>query len=170
MKFVLQRKKQKGQATIGELYIPAQGADKDGSPGVENWLCHVLEDKKRKIKVWGKTRIPAGIYKLGFRKEGRFYRSYRVRFAELENSRGMIHLLDVPNYKYILVHCGNSIEDTAGCLLVGDHVDMNKRTPTIHESTRAYERTYCTLTDAMLKEDCYIEIRDEHQDQDREAA
>ena len=38
---------------------------------------------------------------------------------------GMLHVLDVPNFKYILIHCGNTDEDTAGCLLLGDTQENN---------------------------------------------
>ena len=33
---------------------------------------------------------------------------------------GMLHLQDVPNFTYILIHAGNTDEHTSGCLIVGE--------------------------------------------------
>jgi len=32
----------------------------------------------------------------------------------------MLHLQDVPNFTYILIHAGNTDEHTSGCLIVGE--------------------------------------------------
>ena len=40
----------------------------------------------------------------------------------------MLHVLDVPGFEYILIHCGNTDEHTAGCLLVGDSQENNQIT------------------------------------------
>ena len=37
----------------------------------------------------------------------------------------MLELQDVPNFKYILIHAGNTDEQTAGCILVGDSQNNN---------------------------------------------
>ena len=56
----------------------------------------------------------------------------------------MIQVLDVPKFKYVLIHCGNTDEHTAGCLLVGDSQENNViiKDGFIGKSTNAYKRIY----------------------------
>ena len=59
--------------------------------------------------------------------------------------KGMIHVQDVPNFKYILWHTGNTDEHTAGCLLLGDTQYQNitkKPDGFIGSSVDAYKRVY----------------------------
>ena len=63
------------------------------------------------------NRIPAGIYDVRLRKIGGFDGRYKKKFAGFH--RGMLHIQDVPNFKYVLIHIGNTDKNTAGCLLVG---------------------------------------------------
>jgi len=82
------------KSTIGELYI-------DGE-----WECYTLEDTVRNEKIYGETAIPKGSYKVKI--------TYSPRFK----TRLPI-LLDVPNFRGIRIHPGNTAKDTEGCLLVG---------------------------------------------------
>ena len=59
----------------------------------------------------------------------------------------MLHLIDVPNFKYILIHIGNDDEDTAGCILVGTTADKDKGF--IGASTGAYKDLYPQVADAV---------------------
>lgn len=81
------------------------------------FLAYTLEDEYREQKEFGETRIPDGTYQLGLRTIGGYNQKYSKRFADIHI--GMLHVLDVPNFEYILIHCGNTDEHTAGCLLVG---------------------------------------------------
>ena len=64
--------------------------------------------------------MPAGTYKIELRKEGGggFHNKYKKKYGSLH--KGMLHVTNVPNFEYILIHTGNSDEHTAGCLLLGD--------------------------------------------------
>ena len=75
---------------------------------------------------------------------------------------GMLHVLDVPNFKYILIHCGNTDEDTAGCLLLGDSQENNniKENGFIGRSTQAYFRVYEDIAKAVKEEESTITYRD----------
>ena len=68
---------------------------------------------------------------------------------------GMLEVCDVPNFKYILLHCGNTDEDTAGCLLLGDTQENNniKKNGFIGRSTQAYTRVYPKIAKALKKEE-----------------
>ena len=106
------------------------------------FLAYTLEDEYREQKEFGETRIPDGTYQLGLRTVGGYNQKYSKRFADIHI--GMLHVLDVPNFEYILIHCGNTDEHTAGCLLVGDSQENNqiKKDGFIGKSTQAYKRIY----------------------------
>jgi len=124
------------------------------------FLCYTLEDESRFKKVYGETCIPEGEYCLGFRTVGGFDAKYADRFADIH--MGMLHVLDVPDFKYILIHCGNTDEDTAGCLLLGDSQENNniKENGFIGRSTHAYYRVYQEIAEALQEEEVTIVYRD----------
>jgi pheromone shutdown protein TraB len=64
----------------------------------------------------------------------------------------MLHITDVPNFEYILIHCGNTDEHTAGCLLVGDSQENNQINENgfIGKSTQAYKRIYPRIAEALV--------------------
>ena len=113
------------------------------------FLAYTLEDEYRDEKKFGETRIPEGTYKLGLRKVGGYHTKYSKRFSDIHI--GMLHVLDVPNFEYILIHCGNTDEHTAGCLLVGDSQENNQITKNgfIGKSTQAYKRIYPDIANAI---------------------
>ena len=125
------------------------------------FLCYTLEDESRDEKVYGETCIPEGEYCLGLRTEGGHHSKYAHRFADIH--LGMLHVLDVPNFEYILIHCGNTDEDTAGCLLLGDSQENNnlKKDGFIGRSTQAYFRVYEDIAKAIQEgEEVTITYRD----------
>jgi len=111
--------------------------------GKRTFLCYTLEDEQRDVKVWGETRIPAGIYKLGLRTEGGFHNRYLSRYGA-DFHKGMIWVLDVPGFEWILWHSGNTDENTAGCLLLGNSQESNlvKKDGFIGASRDAYKLVY----------------------------
>lgn len=100
--------------------------------------CFTLEDEHREEKVWGETCVPDGVYEITLRKEGRFHSRYSNKFTDFHD--GMLWVRNVPNFEYILIHIGNTDEDTAGCLLVGQVAYSNKNY--IASSTLAYKAMY----------------------------
>lgn len=104
--------------------------------GMRRFLCHTLEDEFREHKVAAETRIPAGTYRLTLRKAGGHHEKYARRFNSMH--KGMLWVRDVPGFEWILIHCGNTEADTAGCLLVG----REALTAGIGKSTAAYKAIY----------------------------
>jgi len=113
------------------------------------FLCYTLEDEHRDEKKYGETRIPEGTYNLGLRTVGGYHSKYCIRFPDIHI--GMLHVLNVPNFEYILIHCGNTDEHTAGCLLVGDSQENNqiKKDGFIGSSKKAYMRIYPDIAKAI---------------------
>ena len=114
-----------------------------------HFLCYTLEDERRALKVRGETRVPAGTYKIELRKEGGFHERYTKKYPGIH--RGMLHVTDVPNFEYILIHTGNTDEHTAGCLLLGDAQENNLILPDgfVGKSVNAYKRIYPSIAKAI---------------------
>ena len=106
---MLQSGPSKDGATQGSIYV--NGA----------WECYSLEDEVREIvgqpvsewKVPGKTAIPAGHYRITFEDSSRF-------------GKDTLTVNDVPGFAFIRIHGGNTVNDTEGCVLVGDSLDWDK--------------------------------------------
>lgn len=104
-------------------------------------VCQTLERpwNENKPKI---SSIPAGRYKV-------------IRHGWENNSpvkfKQVWQLCGVPNRSNILIHAGNTISDTEGCILVGRGV---------MEDTITDSRAAVALLRATLPETFFIEIRD----------
>lgn len=118
MKLTLKRIALRDSYTIGKLYVN----------GV--YLCNTCEDVVRDLnkdgdlndagegKVYGKTAIPYGLYEVTMKvKSPKF--SQRPAYSWC--SGYLPRLLNVPYFDGILIHAGNTAEDSAGCILVGEN-------------------------------------------------
>lgn len=88
--------------TMGKLYIN------------HLYFCDTIEDTVRvlnssKDKIYGKTSIPAGQYRVVLTLSPRFKRLLPL-------------ILDVPYFEGIRIHSGNTADDSMGCILVGEYV------------------------------------------------
>ena len=142
MRLELYRFSSQNESTLGILYIVNDETNQ------KDFLCFTLEDQKREVKVYGETRIPEGTYKIEYRKEGGYHNKYSKRFPSIH--RGMLEIRDVPNFTHILLHCGNTDDDTDGCLLVGNVVSQNiTKDGFLGQSTDCYKRIYPILADIL---------------------
>ena len=132
-----------------ELDRHANSPHSEGYRCKRTFLAYTLEDEYRHEKKYGETRIPDGTYNLALRKTGGYNSMYSKRFSDIHI--GMLHVTDVPGFEYILIHCGNTDEHTAGCLLVGDSQENNQITKNgfIGKSTQAYKRIYPRIAEAI---------------------
>ena len=94
MKLLLKRLHKTENSTIGELYVNGK------------FECYTLEDVERKEKIYAKTAIPKGTYKVIMNMSNRF-------------KKMMPLLLNVPNFEGVRIHTGNYAKDTEGCILLG---------------------------------------------------
>jgi hypothetical protein len=63
----------------------------------------------------------------------------------------MLWVRDVPNFEYILIHIGNTDQNSSGCLLVGDSQTQNiTKNGFIGASTDAYKRIYPKIADVLV--------------------
>ena len=113
--------------------------------------CYTLEDQYQAVKVMHETCIPEGTYDIKFRKTGGFHAKYSDRYKNAHY--GMLHIQDVPNFTYILIHTGNTDEHTSGCLIVGEtQQDLEvSKDGFIGSSTVAYKKMYSKVAGQLLQ-------------------
>ena len=131
-----------GESTLSDLYV-------DG-----RWSAFVLEDRIRDRKIKHRTAIPAGRYRIVRRYVGRFATNYKRRWRH----KSALELLDVPNFKYILIHVGNTIAETSGCLLVGTSRFERDGNYGVGGSVTAYRRLYSAITAVIDSEEVWVTI------------
>lgn len=111
----------------------------------DTFQCYGMEP----VFILGKDKkpraIPAGKYNVGFRKQGLMLQKLIRRNLGIGQDRGTLHVQDVPGFKYILIHIGNTKKDTQGCLLTG-YLAGNER---IYQSTNAYKAFYKKVANAL---------------------
>ena len=122
--------------------------------------CYGLEDEIRlEKKIMSETAIPEGEYEIKFRTVGGYHTREKARYDNKFGVgwlRGMLELTDVENdkmsFKYVLIHSGNTDENTSACYLVGQtqqDLDMSKD-GFIGASRLAYESLYPKVRDALI--------------------
>ena len=132
------------KSTIGKLYLNG------------TFFCDTLEDvcrdqnrdgdldDKGEEKVYGKTCIPAGRYKVIINMSNRF-------------KKRMPLLLNVPKYEGIRIHNGNTAAHTDGCPLVGKRMGADF----VGNSVGTFDRLMIRLEILAKIEDIYITIVDQ---------
>ena len=113
MELLLKRIYKGDKYTIGKLYINGK------------WFCNTIEDKVRNLpkdcpytskginckckgKIYEETAIPAGTYKVIL--------SYSNKFKRI-----LPEILNVPHFLGIRIHKGNTEQDSAGCVILGEN-------------------------------------------------
>lgn len=143
MKLLLERKWPKQNYTIGKLHI-------DGK-----YFCETLEDHDRgltddmserqikAIKVYAQTAIPKGRYKIEYTISPKFGR----KLPRLQNVKG---------FSGILIHPGNTANDSAGCILVGYNTAVGR----LSNSRKTSDDLNLLIEEAINKGDeVWIEIK-----------
>jgi len=118
------------ESTTGQLFIN------------DEFWCFTLEDKTRDAKKYGKTCIPLG--------------RYQVDMVYWDEKKGYYpHLMKVPGYTGILIHKGNTKEDTLGCILVA----MNRGKDRISNCAPAFTPLRKQIREAVdAGEEVWVEV------------
>jgi len=145
MEIFLQRMKDNTDSTIGAMYINGE------------LECFTLEDTYHETKIPGETRIPEGTYEIKLRNEGGMTKKYASRYPF---HKGMLHLQNVDNFKWVYIHTGNNEDHTEGCILVGNSVSCTPGAQHVGASVLAYKRIYPKIAKAIEKgETVTIEVK-----------
>ena len=92
--------------TLGRMYF-------DTADGKPRYVCDTLEPQVRQKKMAGMTAIPEGTYKISLR--------YSQKFG-----KQMPFLVGVSGFSGIMIHPGNHVKHTQGCILVGELLSKNR--------------------------------------------
>lgn len=101
-------------------------------------FCESMEDKDRgltqdmseeeikRVKVYGETAIPAGVYTVKM--------TYSPKYKRM-----MPEVLNVPGYSGIRIHSGNTAKDSLGCILLGRNTKVGMVTES-RKTCKEFER------------------------------
>lgn len=152
MELNLKRTALRDTYTIGKLYI-------DGT-----YFCDTIEDKVRDLnkdgdlndlgegKIPSLTAIPYGKYEVTLKVQSPKY-SLKTNYNWCKGY--LPRLINVPHFEGILIHAGNTADDSAGCILVGE----NKIKGQVINSMVTLKKLYPILKEASDKnEKIWIKI------------
>lgn len=139
MKLLLKRIAKRPTYTIGKLYI-------DGT-----YFSDTIEDTDRglkqnmplsqiqRIKVMHKTAIPTGTYDVTLNVVSPKYSS-KTFYNTNANGGRVPRLINVLGFEGILIHCGNTAEDSSGCIIVGQNKVVGKVINSKEVFTKLYQK------------------------------
>lgn len=144
MELILKRKVNTNDYTLGNLYVNGE------------YFSDTLEDTDRGLdsnmslteitskKVYGKTAIPKGTYEVTLDTVSpKFKDRAWAKFCEGKLPR----LSNVKGFEGVLIHVGNTAEDSLGCILVG----KNTARGIVSDSTNTFKRLYSLLQEGKNK-------------------
>lgn len=122
----------------------------------DEFLGFIIEDGFNEKKVYGETRIPGGRFKLRKKTDGEFFKKYSQRYGH----KFVIEIVGVPNFSAILIHIGNWIRDTKGCLLTNNQAGFDENNDSFYgiDSVTAYKNFYNYIAPLMDSGDVWINI------------
>ena len=140
MEILIQRDK-RDAFTCGTLYINGE------------YFCDTLERKcidwSKEKKIPGMTAIPDGRYEVVIKVSPSWHRP-------------MPYLLDVPNFRGIMIHPGNTPADSKGCILVGSAFEW---TSCLYDSRLTFNRLFNKIDTARIERELvYITLQDRQTD------
>ena len=141
MELLLKRIAKKQDYTIGKLYINGQFFSNTLEDTDRGLTSSMTEDEISKIKVYGKTAIPTGTYKINMNVVSPKFKNRS--WARPYNGK-IPRLLNVPGFDGVLIHPGNTSEDSLGCVLVGKN--------TIKGMVTQSQDTFHELMEVLIKQ------------------
>ena len=143
MKLKVDRAWKKSTYCIGKFFINGirfHESMEDTDRGLNSGMS---EAEIRAKKVYGKTAIPTGTYKVILSVSPKF----KTRAWAKDWGGRTPEILGVKGFSSIRIHCGSTAEDSLGCILVGENTIVGKLTKSqkcFHELMRqvvpAFER------------------------------
>lgn len=138
MELALHRVTRKDTYTIGYLYIEGEYFCDALEPRDRGLEDSMTEEEIAALKVRGKTAIPTGEYRVTLDVVSpKFSKKRAYQFC----SGRLPRLLGVKGFDGILIHIGNTPDDTDGCILVGE----NESIGAVVNSTSTFKALYRRL-------------------------
>lgn len=143
-RFKIVRMAQGDNSTLSHFYIHGY------------FWCYLLEDSIRNIKVHGATCIPEGVYPLKLNMSAGMNVNYKKRYPGIH--KGMLEIVDIPNFNLVFIHIGNTHLDTKGCPLTGRSWNYENGEYRVVQSALAYESLYKKLIAVLNLGPAKIEV------------
>lgn len=129
IKILVKRIAKKTKYTIGKLFINGvfyANTLEDTDRGLTQ---NMSEDEIKSKKIYGETAVPTGTYKIDMSTVSPKFRNH----SWAKPYKGKIpRLTNVKGFDGVLIHPGNSDQDTLGCLLVGKNDVVGKVTNSVN--------------------------------------
>lgn len=141
-------------------------------------FCAGIEDEARPTgkEVYGETCVPLGVYPLGLRQSPKFSTSFytrdgvnlieRAAWLQLKSTEKLLYkphdLIWVKGSlekRLILLHWGNTDDDTDGCYIVGESHGKIGTQAAVLNSRRTYIKVYAAVVAAIRAGNQFIEYR-----------
>ena len=144
MEIIVTREFKKQGYTIGNLLV-------DGK-----WYCNTLEPPlgtEAEMRTAGSRKcIPPGTYKVKLAWSQKFQEQL-PRVEEIPPKQGGLGGLGTRSH--ILIHAGNTVKDTAGCILVGRNLQVGR----VLDSRKTLNMILALIKTAIKKEQVSITIK-----------
>lgn len=139
MELFLKRIAPRPTYTIGRISINAEPRFCDTVEDRDRGLTQKMTPQEIKLrKVPGETAIPKGRYRIDMETVSQKY--VTVEFYQKLCGGKVPRLVNVPGFSGVLIHAGNTAEDSAGCVLVGENKVVGKVLNSRATLTRLYAR------------------------------
>jgi len=112
--------------------------------------CHTLELPNKDGKPG--SCIPQGRYRVVLAPSPKFENSANPQ--DHEHASEMPHLQDIPGRSLIMIHWGNTVKDTEGCILVGQEEGFDE----IERSRAAFEDLWNAIQVDARNNNCWITV------------
>jgi len=156
MEFLLQREPSARRTTFGELSLDDAHfcltlEDEVREPvwwkeHIGDWDIDSLSKVVAKWKIPHATAIPSGRYPLTLADSKRF-------------GPGTLTINGVPGFSSIRMHGGTDVDDTEGCVIVGDRQDREKMTISGAKFDHVLDRLKAKVKAALAQGEVWITIR-----------
>lgn len=154
MKLELIRRYRKSGYTIGSLLVDGVKFCDTLEPTDRGLTSSMTLQEIKAKKVKGKTAIPTGVYHIDM---DTVSTRFKTKAWARANNGIVPRLQGVKGFVGVLIHVGNSVADTEGCILVGRNTEVGKVT----QSVKAYMELFNILDNA--NEYIIMEVREDGQ-------
>ena len=128
IKVLVKRIAKKTKYTIGKLFINGVFYANTLEDTDRDLTQNMSEDEIKSKKIYGETAIPTGTYKIDMSTISPKFKNH----SWAKPYKGKIpRLINVKGFDGVLIHPGNSDQDTLGCLLVGKNDVVGKVTNSV---------------------------------------
>lgn len=153
MELTLERRWPKADYTIGAFFVDGVRHHETLEPTDRGLTQDMPISKIRRIKVYGKTAIPKGRYKVDMNTVSPRFKN---RIWAKKYGGIVPRLLAVPCWSGVLIHPGTDQSSTSGCIIVGE----NKVKGKVMNSAKTFEKLMDILIFAHNNnEDIFITIK-----------